>query len=230
MNETVAFGTCACGTAAQLFKTGKCAHCYIAELEALLGAANNALGGQAALLSAKDREIAARRTPSSEKAATTKRAEWLSNPHFQAGQPLAGIGTFWDAFEKDNGRAPTWDELEPALCKALDAAEKSSRLSSAVRRADYHEGYADALKDSASTPSSSTTAPCIDRSEAVNLARNWLDETPGVGGWDMTQRGIRTLAEAVMRMDEHIRSLASANKASSLHTCPSCGYPHDPND
>lgn len=33
MNETIYYGTCACGTAGQLFKTGKCAHCYIAELE-----------------------------------------------------------------------------------------------------------------------------------------------------------------------------------------------------
>jgi len=31
--ETIAFGTCACGTAGQLFRTGKCAHCYIADLE-----------------------------------------------------------------------------------------------------------------------------------------------------------------------------------------------------
>jgi hypothetical protein len=28
------FGTCNCGAAGQLFRTGKCAHCYIAELEA----------------------------------------------------------------------------------------------------------------------------------------------------------------------------------------------------
>ena len=32
-NETIAYGTCACGVAAQLFRTGKCAHCYIADLE-----------------------------------------------------------------------------------------------------------------------------------------------------------------------------------------------------
>ncbi len=33
MPEQIAFGTCACGATGQLFKTGKCAHCYIAELE-----------------------------------------------------------------------------------------------------------------------------------------------------------------------------------------------------
>lgn len=31
--ETIAFGTCGCGTAGQLFRSGKCAHCYIADLE-----------------------------------------------------------------------------------------------------------------------------------------------------------------------------------------------------
>lgn len=30
----IAFGDCQCGEYGQLFRTGKCAHCYIAELEA----------------------------------------------------------------------------------------------------------------------------------------------------------------------------------------------------
>lgn len=32
-NDTVGYGTCACGQAGQLFETGKCAHCTIAELK-----------------------------------------------------------------------------------------------------------------------------------------------------------------------------------------------------
>lgn len=32
--ETIHFGSCACGQYGQLFLSGKCAHCYIAELEA----------------------------------------------------------------------------------------------------------------------------------------------------------------------------------------------------
>lgn len=32
--EQISFGTCPCGHYGQLFRTGKCAHCYIAELEA----------------------------------------------------------------------------------------------------------------------------------------------------------------------------------------------------
>lgn len=33
--ETIQVGTCGCGASGvQLFRTGKCAHCYIAELEA----------------------------------------------------------------------------------------------------------------------------------------------------------------------------------------------------
>lgn len=31
--DQIAFGTCNCGASGQLFKTGKCSHCYIAELE-----------------------------------------------------------------------------------------------------------------------------------------------------------------------------------------------------
>jgi hypothetical protein len=33
-NEQISFGSCSCGQYGQLFRTGKCAHCYIAELEA----------------------------------------------------------------------------------------------------------------------------------------------------------------------------------------------------
>lgn len=42
----------------------------------------------------------------------------------------------------------------------------------------------------------------IDRSDAVNLARDWTTR-PQV---DMTTKGIFCLAEAVLRMDEYIRS------------------------
>jgi hypothetical protein len=34
MSEQITYGTCACGAAGQLFRSGKCAHCHIAELEA----------------------------------------------------------------------------------------------------------------------------------------------------------------------------------------------------
>lgn len=36
MNESVSFGTASCGHVGQIFKTGKCAHCYIADLERLV--------------------------------------------------------------------------------------------------------------------------------------------------------------------------------------------------
>lgn len=32
--ETIHYGTAECGHVGQIFRTGKCAHCYIAELEA----------------------------------------------------------------------------------------------------------------------------------------------------------------------------------------------------
>lgn len=32
--EQISYGVAECGHAGQIFKTGKCAHCYIAELEA----------------------------------------------------------------------------------------------------------------------------------------------------------------------------------------------------
>lgn len=43
--ESIAFGTCACGTAGQLFRTGKCAHCYIADLESAASAAKPTIYG-----------------------------------------------------------------------------------------------------------------------------------------------------------------------------------------
>lgn len=46
--------------------------------------------------------------------------------------------------------------------------------------------------------------PTPPNSEAVNLARTWLDKTPGVGEWDMTKAATRKLAEAVIAMDEFI--------------------------
>lgn len=33
MNEQISYGTASCGHAGQIFKTGLCAHCYIAKLE-----------------------------------------------------------------------------------------------------------------------------------------------------------------------------------------------------
>lgn len=48
----------------------------------------------------------------------------------------------------------------------------------------------------------------IDRSEAVNLARDWLDSQAPKGGMHITNKGIKTLAEAVMNMDAAIRALA----------------------
>ena len=36
MNETISYGTGKCGHAGQIFKTGLCAHCYIAWLEDVL--------------------------------------------------------------------------------------------------------------------------------------------------------------------------------------------------
>lgn len=47
-----------------------------------------------------------------------------------------------------------------------------------------------------------TQIPYVDRGDAVNLARNWLDKE--AGGWSMTTEGIRILADAVMAMDKAI--------------------------
>jgi DNA repair exonuclease SbcCD ATPase subunit len=43
MSEQIAAGTCACGAFGQLFRTGKCAHCYIDELESRSSERANAL-------------------------------------------------------------------------------------------------------------------------------------------------------------------------------------------
>lgn len=34
--ETISYGTASCGHVGQIFRTGKCAHCYIADLEKLI--------------------------------------------------------------------------------------------------------------------------------------------------------------------------------------------------
>lgn len=52
--ETIAFGSCGCGAYGQLFRTGKCAHCYIAELEAKPSETGDM---KDALLAAKDLQI-----------------------------------------------------------------------------------------------------------------------------------------------------------------------------
>lgn len=51
----------------------------------------------------------------------------------------------------------------------------------------------------------------IDRSEAVNLARNWLDgdEHEGIG---ITYKGVKALAEAVLKMDEYIKAQSPEGK------------------
>lgn len=57
----------------------------------------------------------------------------------------------------------------------------------------------------------SETAPFVERGEAVNLARNYLD--PDGGHYDMTRIGIAMLAEAVMKMDAALLSARSATQA-----------------
>lgn len=58
----------------------------------------------------------------------------------------------------------------------------------------------------------------IDRSEAVNLARNIMPSAPDYrpGEHQVTPKGIRCLAEAVLRMDEALSSMPSATTRGSM--------------
>lgn len=64
------------------------------------------------------------------------------------------------------------------------------------------------------TNSHEGSIPYIDRSEAVNLARNVVPSAPDYrpGEHQITPKGIRCLAEAVLKMDEAIRCAGSAKQ------------------
>lgn len=62
------------------------------------------------------------------------------------------------------------------------------------------------VSDSPSRPESKY----LDRGDAVNLARNWLDKD--AGGWGVTTEGVRILADAVMRMDEELKRLYTSSE------------------
>lgn len=68
------------------------------------------------------------------------------------------------------------------------------------------EEYYSVLDDYGFQVKPSPGARHIDRSDAVNLARNVLDTDKAIGG--ITDKGVKALAEAVLRMDEYISKLA----------------------
>jgi hypothetical protein len=60
-----------------------------------------------------------------------------ADAEFKQGRSLAGIGAFYDFYEKNVGRAPDWDELEPVICRALDVAESKVRSAPSSARTSY---------------------------------------------------------------------------------------------
>lgn len=52
---------------------------------------------------------------------------------FESGAPLAGVGDWWDAWERLNGRAPDFADLVPVLIAALRCAAQMALKQAADR-------------------------------------------------------------------------------------------------
>ena len=103
-------------------------------------------------------------------------------------------------------------DLPAALALLREARDEVARLRSAENALDAKRYYWSQGIEPWSLGAAPTPLQFPERGDAVNLARNWLDEQgPNPSGYvlesvayDITNKGIRILAEAVMLMDAWI--------------------------
>jgi len=119
-------------------------------------------------------------------------------------------------------------DLPAALALLREARAEVARLRSAENALDAKRYYWSQGIEPWSLGAAPTPLQFPERGDAVNLARNWLDEQgPNPSGYvlesvayDITNKGIRILAEAVMLMDAWILEVTKQLSAELPNAAP----------